>query len=246
MATKGAKSITINATKFELANALNINSNGELELLAKDVVLDSVELPTGGDALFFRHVYDDDTGTWSVEVTNAKGETISDIADAFAIIEKGGAVYAVSPSGGGDIYELMTYSFGGANGFNVNFERAVGGTVRNIEVAWWGSTPTWTETNYAGLFQISKTGLTALSGLAVGDAVTYSGTTYPEQEDMNNIKLQVAIANGIDCQCISRMAKEYGTGTQGMSFMACYNSEKYIIGLKKQSGVWTIGSLKSL
>lgn len=245
MATKAAKSITINATKFELANALNINANGELELLAKDVVLDSVELSAGGNALFFRHVYDDDTGTWSVEVTNAKGETISDKADAFAIIEKGGAVYAIYPAGGGDCYEAMTFSFGDANGFHLNFERAIG-TVRNIQVGWYGATPTWTETDYTGLFQISKSGLTALSGLSVGDTVTYYGVDYPEQEEMNYIKLQVDIGDGIDCQCISRMAKEYGTGTQGMSFMACYNSEKYIIGLKKQSGAWTIGSLKSL
>lgn len=46
MATKAAKSLTINATKFELANKLNIE-NGKLQLIAKDVVLDEVELPTG-------------------------------------------------------------------------------------------------------------------------------------------------------------------------------------------------------
>ena len=43
MATKAAKSITINATKFELANALGVD-NGKLQLKAKDVVLDEVEV----------------------------------------------------------------------------------------------------------------------------------------------------------------------------------------------------------
>lgn len=42
MATKAAKSITINATKYELANALDVN-NGKLQLKAKDVVLDEVD-----------------------------------------------------------------------------------------------------------------------------------------------------------------------------------------------------------
>lgn len=43
MATKAAKSLTINATKFELANALAVK-NGKLQLKAKDVVLDEVDL----------------------------------------------------------------------------------------------------------------------------------------------------------------------------------------------------------
>lgn len=42
MATKAAKSLTINATKFELANALAV-VNGKLQLKAKDVVLDEVD-----------------------------------------------------------------------------------------------------------------------------------------------------------------------------------------------------------
>ena len=44
MATKAAKSLTINATKFELANALAVE-NGKLQLKAKDVVLDEVDAP---------------------------------------------------------------------------------------------------------------------------------------------------------------------------------------------------------
>lgn len=43
MATKAAKSITINATKYELANGLDV-ANGKLQLKAKDVVLDEVEV----------------------------------------------------------------------------------------------------------------------------------------------------------------------------------------------------------
>lgn len=54
MATKAAKSLTINATKFELANKLAIDpQTGKLQLIAKDVVLDEVDLPTPdvGDTL---------------------------------------------------------------------------------------------------------------------------------------------------------------------------------------------------
>ena len=42
MATKAAKSLTINATKFELANTLDV-ANGKLQLKAKDVVLSEVD-----------------------------------------------------------------------------------------------------------------------------------------------------------------------------------------------------------
>lgn len=45
MATKAAKSITINATKYELANALGAD-NGKIQLKAKDVVLDEVTPPS--------------------------------------------------------------------------------------------------------------------------------------------------------------------------------------------------------
>ena len=46
MATKAAKSITINATKYELANALDV-SDGKIQLKAKDVVLDEIDAPAG-------------------------------------------------------------------------------------------------------------------------------------------------------------------------------------------------------
>lgn len=45
MATKAAKSLTINATTFQLANKLAI-ANGKLQLIAKDVVLDEVDVVT--------------------------------------------------------------------------------------------------------------------------------------------------------------------------------------------------------
>ena len=47
MATKAAKSITINATKYELANTLDYQ-NGKVQLKAKDVVLGETTLPEGG------------------------------------------------------------------------------------------------------------------------------------------------------------------------------------------------------
>lgn len=248
MATKAAKSITINATKYELANALGV-ANGKLQLKAKDVVLSEAELPVGDEALFFRHVYDEDSETWSIEVTNAKGETITNKAEAFEILEKGGTVYAVYPGGGGDVYQTMTNSFGDATGFHMDFERPMSdgaNTVTIIRVDWFGDTPTWTEKGYDGHFVISKTGLTSLSGLAVGDAVTYSGVDFPLQQPLNNLGLTIKLTHNLQCKCISSMVQEYGIGTSGITFIACYNSEQYLIGIKNQNGVYTIGSLKAL
>lgn len=45
MATKAAKSITINATKFELPNTLEVN-DGKLQLKAKDVLVSETEVDT--------------------------------------------------------------------------------------------------------------------------------------------------------------------------------------------------------
>lgn len=72
MATKAAKSLTINATKFELANALAVE-NGKLQLKAKDVVLDEVEVAsdfiidlTDGQEMFeFTHT------TWTCNAFDA-------------------------------------------------------------------------------------------------------------------------------------------------------------------------------
>ena len=65
MATKAAKSITINATKYRLANALAVN-DGKIQLKAKDVVLDEVTPPSAES--YVRFVADGtqkDGGTYS-------------------------------------------------------------------------------------------------------------------------------------------------------------------------------------
>lgn len=82
MATKAAKSITINATKYELANALGV-ADGKLQLKAKDVVLDEAEVAsdfiidlTDGQEMFdFNHT------TWTC--------TAFDVDDLKAAIEAG-------------------------------------------------------------------------------------------------------------------------------------------------------------
>lgn len=58
MATKAAKSITINATKYELANTLDV-ANGKLQLKAKDVVLDETEVKAGASWITVSFEYDD-------------------------------------------------------------------------------------------------------------------------------------------------------------------------------------------
>ena len=255
MATKAAKSITINATKYELANSLATN-DGKIQLLAKDVVLGEVELPSGGggDALFFYR--DTINGIVKiVEVKNSKGETISDTADAYAIIEKGGMVYLVYDG----IYEPMTYVNGDASGFTVVFARQNSGSITPHEtVVGWGedeSTPFLSEIEYRGDFSLSRVDLTSLSELVVGDGVFYHGYNYPLTDlELASITLVVWVnENAISCQCISKTENEYGEGTYGMTFLASYNSEKYLIGLKyphnvwnNYERVWTIGSLKDL
>ena len=76
--TKAAKSITINSTKFELANALAVN-DGKLQLKAKDVVLDEVEV--GGNDEFVitldSNQYLSTTGSKTCSSFNGK-----DLADA--------------------------------------------------------------------------------------------------------------------------------------------------------------------
>lgn len=281
MATKAAKSITINATKYELANALAKNdgkiqllakdvvlgeveipsggnalamNNDKIQLLDNDVVLSEVELPSGGDALFFRHVHDEDNDTWSVEVKNGKGERFYfyNRSDAYDIIEKGGRVYAVYPMGVGSsyIYHAMDRSFGDDSGFVLYFD---GRSSENsfaptqIKITWYGTNPIWEETEYKASFTIHKFGVSSLSDLAVGDAVSYSGHQDPMYSiDLATIILHITLTNGIECQCISRTHGEYGEGTNGMTFLASNNSEKYLIGLKYQNNAWTIGSLKAL
>lgn len=89
MATKAAKSITINATKYELANTLGV-SDGKMQLKAKDVVLDEAELPSGAKYAVF------DFGYEAVGFESCKDQDGNDIltsADLKALIEAGGLVY---------------------------------------------------------------------------------------------------------------------------------------------------------
>lgn len=89
MATKAAKSITINATKYELANTLGV-SDGKMQLKAKDVVLDEAELPSGAKYAVF------DFGYEAVGFESCKDQDGNDIltsADLKAFIEAGGIVY---------------------------------------------------------------------------------------------------------------------------------------------------------
>lgn len=51
MATKAAKSLTINATTFQLANKLAIE-NGKLQLIAKDVILDEIPFEAPGQIVY--------------------------------------------------------------------------------------------------------------------------------------------------------------------------------------------------
>lgn len=249
MATKAAKSITINATKYELANGLAMNDD-KIQLLAKDVVLGEVELPSGVDAIFFieNSIHE------VIEVKNAKGETISDKADAYAIIEKGGMAYRVYDGGAGDVYEPMSYSHGTASGFVVVFERQNSGSItdRQTMISWNDSTPTNSATEYYGSFSVFRSDLTSLSDLVVGAFVYYNGYDYPLTSlDLATITLGLYVnGNGLVCKCISRTRNEYGEGFDGLTFLASYNSDKYLIGLKHQNNSeklgWTIGSLKSL
>ena len=87
MATKAAKSITINATKYELANALAVN-DGKIQLKAKDVVLDEIEAPAGATVVEAKLTSDmslvqigGSTGWRGMSFT---GTTFDDVADLLA------------------------------------------------------------------------------------------------------------------------------------------------------------------
>ena len=89
MATKAAKSITINATKYELANTLGV-SDGKMQLKAKDVVLDEAELPAGSKYAVFDFGYEIDG------FESCKDQDGNDVLTSEAlkdIVEAGGDVY---------------------------------------------------------------------------------------------------------------------------------------------------------
>ena len=89
MATKAAKSITINATKYELANALAVN-DGKVQLKAKDVLLDEAELPAGSKYAIFDFGFEIDG------FKSCKDQDGNDVLTSGAlkdIVEAGGDVY---------------------------------------------------------------------------------------------------------------------------------------------------------
>lgn len=89
MATKAAKSITINATKYELANDLDV-SGGKIQLKAKDVVLGEVDAPGGG----FVITMEEDGDFFSDGTKNCESFACQDLIDA---IKDGKAVYIAVP-----------------------------------------------------------------------------------------------------------------------------------------------------
>lgn len=99
MATKAAKSITINATKYELANALDV-SGGKMQLKAKDVLLDEAELPAGIKYVVF------DFGHDGAGFESCKDQDGNDVLTAAAVKD---IVLA-----GGDIYMTSTENISGA------------------------------------------------------------------------------------------------------------------------------------
>lgn len=87
MATKAAKSITINSTKFEIANSLDYQ-NGKVQLKAKDVVLD--EVAVGADE--FVITLDSSNALYS---TGAKTCTSFSVAELKAAVDAGKTVRIV-------------------------------------------------------------------------------------------------------------------------------------------------------
>lgn len=99
MATKAAKSITINATKYELANTLGV-ANGKLQLKAKDVVLDETELDSNPKAIIVKLTAPDDgdnypnfssTVGWTLEGWYKPDGTAytGSTSDLFALLQQG-------------------------------------------------------------------------------------------------------------------------------------------------------------
>ena len=111
MATKAAKSITINATKFELANALDF-ANGKLQLKAKDVVLDEVEVGGAGSIFIYNH-YDSGEGYYVTDaIKDIEGNVLTK-AEACKRVKAGAQIYvqvvAASGSSSGQCQLLDKY-----------------------------------------------------------------------------------------------------------------------------------------
>lgn len=89
MATKAAKSITINATKYELANALDV-SGGKMQLKAKDVVLDEAELPSGAKYAVFDFGYE---AVGFEDCVDQDGNYLTSATDVMSLLNDGGVLY---------------------------------------------------------------------------------------------------------------------------------------------------------
>ena len=99
MATKAAKTITINSTKYTLANALGMSA-GKLQLKAGDVVLDEVTLDADPKAIIVKLTAPDDGNNYP-DFTSTVGWTVEgwykpdgtaytgSSSDLFALIRQG-------------------------------------------------------------------------------------------------------------------------------------------------------------
>lgn len=111
MATKAAKSITINATKYELANTLDYQ-NGKVQLKAKDVVLDETEVG-GSEAIFVYNHYDSDEGFYVTDaIKDITGNVLTN-AQVCSKVKAGAQIYvqvvAASGSSSGQFQLLEKY-----------------------------------------------------------------------------------------------------------------------------------------
>ncbi|MEE3415469.1 MAG: hypothetical protein VZR53_08880 [Prevotella sp.] len=89
--TKAAKSITINSTKYELANTLDYQ-NGKVQLKAKDVVLDETEVG-GSEAIFIYNHYDSGEGYYVTDaIKDIAGNTLTN-AEACNKVKAGAQIY---------------------------------------------------------------------------------------------------------------------------------------------------------
>lgn len=92
MATKAAKTLTINSTKYTLANALGV-SDDKIQLKAGDVVLDEAELPAGVKYVVFDFGYE---GVGFVSCKDQDGNDVLTAADVKDIVMAGGDLYVTS------------------------------------------------------------------------------------------------------------------------------------------------------
>ena len=89
MATKAAKSITINATKYQLANTLAV-SGGNMQLKADDVVLSQAALPSGAKYAIFDFGYE---AVAFEDCVDQDGNYLTSASDVMSLLNDGGVLY---------------------------------------------------------------------------------------------------------------------------------------------------------